>query len=495
MASPRKLLRVALIPALLAFVGAPGGTSATTAERPVEPGQYLTGPNSGKPLEVALEYVQDHRADLGVTLADVDGLAVSSQYTDRHNGVTHVYFVQRHAGIDVFGGVGNVNVAKDGSVMNVGADFLRNVAGVVNRTQPSLSAVQAASAAASRLGLPVSEPLRALSGPSGSTQKTTLSTGGFALSPIEAKLVYQPSAAGLRLAWDLTINEYTSEHWWHVGIDAVTGSLLRKHDLVVHDNAGATAAALGRSTTRGLAGRTTSAVADGSSYLVYDAPKENPNTGERIIVHNPADAVGSPHGWHDTNGAAGHDFTITRGNNAHAYIDHVSDSLPDPTPGAEPSNPGLDFHFPFDQSKQPTDYQEAAVTNLFYWNNVIHDVYYRYGFTEASGNFQQNNYGKGGVAGDYVLAEAQDGSGQSNANFATPVNDGPSGVTSSAASVRTGPRMQMFLWAPPQLVGAVDVASPSPAQGTYPAGIALFGRPNTRSGTPAWSRSPTTAPV
>ena len=69
--------------------------------------------------------------------------------------------------------------------------------------------------------------------------------------------------------------------------------------------------------------------------------------------------------------------------------------------------------------QEPGQYKDAAVINLFYWNNIIHDITYNYGFNEASGNFQLNNYGKAGLAGDQVRAEAQDGSGTNNANFST----------------------------------------------------------------------------
>ena len=87
----------------------------------------------------------------------------------------------------------------------------------------------------------------------------------------------------------------------------------------------------------------------------------------------------------------------------------------------------------------------AAVTNLFYLNNVIHDRLYRYGFNEAAGNFQTNNFGKGGAGNDSVRAEAQDGGGTSNANFSTP-DDG------------SRPRMQMYLWntATPNRDGDLD---------------------------------------
>ena len=74
-----------------------------------------------------------------------------------------------------------------------------------------------------------------------------------------------------------------------------------------------------------------------------------------------------------------------------------------------------------------------AVQNLFYLNNVIHDTLYAAGFTEAAGNFQENNFGSRQGDSDSVNAEAQDGGGIDNANFATP-------------PTASNPRMQMYLW-------------------------------------------------
>ena len=65
----------------------------------------------------------------------------------------------------------------------------------------------------------------------------------------------------------------------------------------------------------------------------------------------------------------------------------------------------------------PAEMLPAATTNLFYWNNIMHDVYYQYGFDEASGNFQDNNYGNGGTSGDFVDAQAQDGGGTNIYDF------------------------------------------------------------------------------
>lgn len=64
---------------------------------------------------------------------------------------------------------------------------------------------------------------------------------------------------------------------------------------------------------------------------------------------------------------------------------------------------------------------------------MYHDVLYDLGFTEVAGNFENNNNGQGGKGGDFVILNAQDGSGTNNANFATPP-DGQSG------------RMRMYRW-------------------------------------------------
>jgi extracellular elastinolytic metalloproteinase len=57
---------------------------------------------------------------------------------------------------------------------------------------------------------------------------------------------------------------------------------------------------------------------------------------------------------------------------------------------------------------------------------MMHDLSYQYGFTEAAGNFQNVNFGKGGVEGDPVIATVQDPWGVNNAAFFSPP-DGQSG--------------------------------------------------------------------
>src|SRR5690606_35354772 len=250
-----------------------------------------------------------------------------------------------------------------------------------------------------------------------------------------------------------------------------TAEVRERHDLVVEDHFGpADASVEARKASfaplaEPAAPPLLSALA--GSYNVYAFPLESPlwttpapPADARTLVANPDDPTASPFGWHDTDGVPGPEFTITRGNNVEAYTDVDNNNVPDP--GSSPDGGGgLVFNFPLDLTQDPSTYRPAAVTNLFYWNNIIHDVMYQYGFDEPAGNFQVNNYGNGGLGGDDVRAEAQDGSGLNNANFGTPV-DG------------FRPRMQMFVWTHP-LPNIVTVAPPSSAAGNYAASGAVFG--------------------
>ena len=386
------------------------------------------------PLEVALSHLDDNAAALGLTAADLAGKAVTNQYLSKHNGVTHIYFHQQLRGIAVANGTINVNVTADGQVLSVGARFVGNLAGKVNSQQPGLNAESAIRDAADELGLEISGLLVQTGGTGGPARQARFSGAGLSLDEIPVKLAYYALDSGeVRLTWEMNIRQTDQQHWWNLWVDAAGGEILAKVDWIAND-----------------------------SYEVFALPKESPSDGGRSTEINPAETVAaSPFGWHDTNGAAGAEFTTTRGNNVCAQEDRDRNNSacdPDIQPNG---GAGLDFTPPLDLlTQQPDDYQDAAVTNLFYWNNVLHDLLYQYGFDEASGNFQENNYGNGGSGSDSVNADAQDGSGINNANFSTP----PDG---------THPRMQMYEWTSGN-ANEVVVDSGS-ASGSYVASGAAFG--------------------
>ena len=203
----------------------------------------------------------------------------------------------------------------------------------------------------------------------------------------------------------------------------------------------------------------------GGSYNVFALPAESPNHANRTIVTDPADSLASPYGWHDTNGAAGAEYTITRGNNAWAFLDLTNTNA---SSGDEPNGGAtLTFNDYFTKTAEPDSIKQAATTNLFYINNMIHDITYRYGFDEPAGNFQFKNYTGQAAGNDFVSAQAQDSRNaatpaRNNANFSTPP-DGGSG------------RMQMYVWNDAGIQKLLHVTAPSALISDIGATTAGFG--------------------
>ena len=160
-----------------------------------------------------------------------------------------------------------------------------------------------------------------------------------------------------------------------------------------------------------------------ATYQVLAINEIDPLQSERQVIKVAPNSKASPYGWHSNGHSSYHD---TRGNNVWAAENKKeSDYLENLYRPRGGSN--LSFIFPFYQSKEPIASKDAAVTQLFYTVNSVHDILYQYGFDEVSGNFQDNNGMKGGKGGDFVIANAQDEVGIDNANFAAPP-DGQSGV-------------------------------------------------------------------
>src|ERR671918_220990 len=191
-------------------------------------------------------------------------------------------------------------------------------------------------------------------------RNTVLSGGDISAAPIPARLGWQPTTGGLRLAWQLVIDDSSDDHLWNATVDAQTGELLATDDWTDRHTPAELATTLGRAETAAPAA--SQAVDDGSSYRVFALPKESPNDGGRSLVATPADDVASPFGWHDTDGAPGPEFTTTRGNNVHAYTDRDANNAPDPHSDPD-GGPDLTFDFPLDLNGHPQTYTDAAVTN------------------------------------------------------------------------------------------------------------------------------------
>ncbi len=416
--------------------------------------------NAQQSKSLIQSYFDTNYTNIEVTLPDVQDWIIESEAYSESTGITNYYIKQRYQGIELFHAQTNLSF-KNEKVFYVANRFESSIAQKVNTVTPQYSFSQALAAAYNNCGINYVGPI---------TIEETIRTNYYKLSngigleePVFAKLVFQLTEENkLRLAWDFTFYSPQYKNLWSVRVDAVNGEILEKFDLVVNCTFGSDHSNHAHNVpfTKQIIKEEFSVLeAQSGSYRVFPYNIESPSHGQRQLISNPHDALASPFGWHDTNGQIGSDFTRTRGNNVWARedIQGINGNGFSPDGG-----PNLIFDFPYGgNSTQPSSYTNASITNLFYMINVMHDVWYNYGFDEANGNFQQNNYGRGGTEFDYVFADAQDGSGTNNANFSAPV-DGQRG------------RVQMYLWdvGPPTL--SLTVNSPSTIAGSYPTRVNNF---------------------
>lgn len=391
----------------------------------------------------AIDFLRDRTGELGVTATDIAELRITDQYRSP-SGVEHVYVGQYLNGTPVWNAQAAVHY-RDEKAVHYTSRFQARLRERANLTVPSLTAEQAFRA---------SRPLPSVR-----------------LEASELNYYPLPDESAIRLAWTLEV-ENTEDGMHHLAmIDAVDGRTLMTAKLTLSCNFDALpegGAAGTKKPEKHEAFLSPVVVDDGAMYNVFPFGLDSPNDGQRQLVFEPADSVASPFGWHDTNGEPGPEYTITRGNNTHAYRD--ADTIPNrPDPGFEADGgEDLDFDFAFTPPQRPDSILPASLVQLFYTVNKLHDWSYHHGFDEAAGNFQAKNYSGVGRGRDAVNAEAQDDSGTNNANFLTR-RDGIPG------------RMQMYFWRSNN--SFFSITGPEGLAGDLRSGTAAFGKQITRNDT------------
>jgi hypothetical protein len=428
-------------------------------------------------------YLDANVARYGITKQDASDWQIESEVPGAGTGITSIHFTQRHQEIPVFNAQ-SVAWIKNNQVINVVNNFQNNVAARVNTTTPTLTVLQGISAVYAKLGI-TQTPTFTIAETKNS--KSFMLSDGLNEDLVTAKLVYQTMPNNsLKLAWYYQFYTPDGKNLWDLRIDALNGSILEKKDLVISCAFGGNHRYHNHDTHKTeknfsfvnkafKASNSSLAAAPAGTYRAIPYNFISPNHNPFELITTEGNALASPNGWHDANTIGGTNsslrYTYSRGNNVLAQEDADGNNG---TGLRAEGGASLNFNFPFvngvGQTLQPTAYTNAALTNLFYMNNIMHDVWYQYGFTEVAGNFQQNNLGRGGTTsatGDAVFADGQDGWSQTtptldNANFATP-NDGGR------------PRMQMFMWttgAPP--TNFIQVNSPAAIAGPRAATTNVF---------------------
>jgi Zn-dependent metalloprotease len=354
-------------------------------------GNTLSAPSQMEPERIAKDFLLRNSAVYSLAPFEVDSLRVLGRDVTKDS--TFLTFNQTINGIDVFNGHVKFLLNRYGAVIQVSTGDV--APGIKVSTTPRLTPEEALKAAF--VSLKAAQPAEFANISASNGKYTYVNPKGGGYSPITAELsIFPVTAASARLAYRIFL-EIGPESWFEMLIDAENARLLYRHNLHVYEASG----------------------------LVWP---QSPAYGFR-------ESVTFPETWIPA------DSTVTTGNNVDAYVDADYDGLPDPINTDSMVNgraysAARTFGFPFADGltgNDPRNYQPASTTNLFYFVNRAHDYFYGLGFTEASWNFQNDNFGRGGAAGDGVIALDQYGAFTNNASMSTP----PEG---------TAPRMRMGIF-------------------------------------------------
>jgi hypothetical protein len=383
----------------------------------VKPGAgFLTSASSDR-VGAMFAFLSANASLYGLSREQVGTLEVVADYQNPSGNMAWVELQQRINGIPVFRGLLRGGFTSNGELARVTGQLAAGVDPASVPALPRLTAADAVSLAADNVGwnLPASSLLQT----SASGSRVRFARGPLA-SDSTAWPMYFPLAPGAaRLAWATEIWGDTDAYL--ILVDAEDGTVLFRKNLTESQTVSAT-------------------------YRIYSDDSPQPNSPTIIfpgsglpappfvssvlvtLIGNEAPATFNNLGWLPDAG------NETAGNNVIAGLDR------DGTNGVDAPLTGAArvFDFTYTPSDAPTTTanQSAEVTDVFYWTNLYHDRLYQLGFTEAARNFQNDNFGRGGLQNDRVLAEVQDSSSTNNANFSTP-SDGSSG------------RMQMFIFTGP----------------------------------------------
>lgn len=366
-------------------------------------GNALEGPRGGSTEAIAREFLADRNNELALLRSGETApvFVLEQEFRIGNSGLTHLVFRETYNGIAVFGGHVQVHVMDDGSILR--ANLPAPVRFPSSGIPIGVTAADALRLAEDALGISDNNPSNVVL----DSPIPNALTRDYREQLPSPKQVYFSLSTHSELAWELFLPVLSEDKMYHMVVSAEDGRLLFSRNLVVDTEPEGNVFRAPRS--------------DSSSDAGVPDPDAGARTVEPFTGYPASDGdcsapiySGGTDCWTTFQGSPLNSYFTTGNNVFSGYPDGSSVTT-------DCSDPVGHLNFPFTNSYETSgDFVSdrcAAVANLFYWTNVAHDWFYDLGFNEAAGNFQFDNFSRGGVGNDDVIAVAQ--FGLNNASFAT----------------------------------------------------------------------------
>ena len=389
---------------------------------------FLTDSASNeKRSEILRGFIRQNNELVGMNFDQISELKVAADYANPDGNLSFTRLEQEIKGVPVFRGEVKAAFTKDGKIIRV----INNLAPEINYENVPENFGDPAKAfeiASENVDYKIQTSETIQNKAISTDKKIVFGSGDWATT---AEKMYFPIEAGvIRAAWRVLI--WKPQNAFYVIVDAETGKILWRKNIFENQTEAATYDVYTNPNS-------VLNVADSPAPLSPGPINPALGTQGKLLARENVTLIGNEPPYEFNNsGWIADGKNATDGNNVEAGLDLTQ---PD---GVDASLAGTNRVFSSNWNPPPGNpapgdahtaiqAQNGAVIQMFYIVNRFHDEMYRLGFTEQAGNFQNDNFGRGGEGGDRISAEGQDSSGTNNAGFGTAA-DGTRG------------KMQMYIF-------------------------------------------------
>ncbi len=401
---------------------------------------FLTSATNVSRAETLRNFSKQNDQLLGLNDNQFDELKVVADYQNPSGNMGFAQLAQRINDVPVFRGEIKAGFTKDGKIVRI----INNLAPGLNEANISSDfgdPLDAVKAAAGHINYELQRPDVTRNEAASDTVRVKFGEGDWATT---AEKMYFPTEIGVaRPAWRVLI--WQPVNAFYVIVDAETGTMLWRKNITEDQTQAATYEVYANPNSY-------TNFAESPAPLTPGPVAPTTATQGTLLTRTNVTLIGNEGNLSfNNNGWITDGDNTTAGNNTIAGLDLAPPNGVDaPVTGTNRSfitawNPPPGNPAPGDAPTVQAA-RDGAVIQMFYVVNRYHDALYRLGFTEQAFNFQNSNFGRGGVGNDRISSEGQDASGTNNANFSTP-SDGFPG------------RMQMYVFtgSTPNRDGTTDV--------------------------------------
>jgi Zn-dependent metalloprotease len=157
----------------------------------------------------------------------VNGYVITSQYTSKSNGITHVYIRQTINGIEIFNANSALHFDKNGNIISFNNSFVNNAASNLIDSKNEINYTKAISAVATQLGKIV---IFSLAKSKNLSNEYIVNDVHASSKEIKAKMYYLLKDNQLIKVWNVEFYNDKTGDWWNKRVDVNTGKIIDENN-------------------------------------------------------------------------------------------------------------------------------------------------------------------------------------------------------------------------------------------------------------------------